>query len=46
ADALYSLYYYETYERYTLNIILLCVITVVCGYISYLGIRRKNYASI
>ena len=46
ADALYSLYYYDTYDRFYLNITILCVITLVLGVLSYIGIRRKNYASI
>jgi ABC-2 type transport system permease protein len=45
-DAMYSLYYYDTYERYTENIVLLCVITVVLGTLAIIGIRRKNFASI
>lgn len=45
-DALYSLYYYNTYERYALNMVLLGVFTIVCGVLSFMGIRRKNYASI
>jgi ABC-2 type transport system permease protein len=46
SDAMYSLYYFDTYDRYYLNIIILCIITVVLMIASYLGIRRKNYASI
>lgn len=45
-DALYSLYYYDTYERYFINASILCVITVLLCVVSYAGIRRKNYASI
>lgn len=45
-DAFYSLYYYNTYERYALNMVLLGVISIVLGILSFIGIRRKNYASI
>ncbi|MHB8128643.1 MAG: ABC transporter permease [Mobilitalea sp.] len=46
ADAMYSLYYYDTYDRFYLNIGILCIITILLSVASYLGIRRKNYASI
>ncbi len=45
-DAMYSLYYFDTYERFYLNAGILCIITVLLGVASYIGIRRKNYASI
>lgn len=45
-DAMYSLYYYDTYERFFLNIGVLFIITILLGAASYMGIRRKNYASI
>lgn len=45
-DAMYSLYYYDTYERLYLNVAILCLITVLLGVASYVGIRRKDYASI
>ena len=45
-DAMYSLYYFDNYDRFYLNALLLGIITVVLGVASYLGIRRKNYASI
>ncbi|MDF2544098.1 MAG: transporter permease [Herbinix sp.] len=45
-DALYSLYYYDTYRRFALNISLLILISIIFIVLSYLGIRRKNYASI
>lgn len=45
-DALYSLYYYDTYDRYILNMAILGVFTVVLGIISFMGVRRKNYASL
>jgi len=46
SDALYSLYYYDTYERFGQNILILCIITVFLGVLSYIGLRRKSYASI
>jgi ABC-2 type transport system permease protein len=45
-DAMYSLYYYDTYERLYLNMTILCALTIIFGVASYIGIRRKNYASI
>lgn len=45
-DAMYSLYYFDTYERFYLNIAILFIITAVLCIASYIGIRRKNYASI
>ena len=45
-DAMYSLYYFDTYDRFYLNAAILCVITVLLGVASYVGIRRKSYASI
>lgn len=46
SDALYSLYYYETNERFLLNITILGSFTVILSLISYLRLRRKTYASI
>lgn len=46
SDAMYSLYYFDTYERFYLDATALSVITVVLCIASYAGIRRKNYASI
>ena len=45
-DSLYSLYYYDTYERFILNNVILCIMTIVFGMMSYFGLRRKTYASI
>jgi ABC-2 type transport system permease protein len=45
-DAMYSLYYYDTYERFYLNISILGIITALLIGASYIGIRRKSYASI
>ncbi|NLP35045.1 MAG: ABC transporter permease [Clostridiales bacterium] len=46
SDALYSLYYYDSYDRYILNIVILLAIAVILGSVSYLRLRRKTYASI
>lgn len=45
-DGMYSLYYFDTYDRFYLDAIILCIITVMLVIASYLGIRRKDYASI
>ena len=45
-DALYALYYYDTYERFTLNIILLLAFAAVFCLLTYLSVRRDRYASI
>lgn len=46
SDSLYSLYYYDTYEHFYLNIAILCSMVLLMGILSYLGLRRKTYASI
>ena len=46
SDALYSLYYYETNERFLLNITILGSFTVILSFLSYLRLRRRTYASI
>ena len=45
-DALYSLYYYSTLERYFYNIINLIIFSMVMIITSYFFIRRKKYDSI
>lgn len=45
-DSMYSLYYYDTYERYYTNVVILSVIAIILGVLSIIGIRRKSYASI
>ncbi len=45
-DAFYSLYYYDEYDRFYLNIFLLFVLTIIFTSIAYFKIRRKEYASI
>lgn len=45
-DALYSLYYYTTYDRYYFNILCLLGIGVVFSIISLYMMRKKKYDSI
>ena len=45
-DALYSLYYYDTYTRFFTNIGYLTIFTIVCTIITYFLIRRRKYASL
>lgn len=45
-DGLYSLYYYDTLDRYLFNISSLVMFTVVMLSLSYIVLRRKNYDSI
>ena len=45
-DSMYSLYYFDTYERYYINNAILIVMTILFGVLSIAGIRRKSYASI
>lgn len=46
SDAMYSLYYFDTYQRFYLDAGILFVMTVIFIIASYVGIRRKSYASI
>ena len=46
ADAFYSLYYYETYNRYLLNVGLLFAFSFVFYFITYLIMRRQQYESL
>lgn len=46
SDGMYSLYYFDTYDRFYLDAVILCIITVMLIVASYIGIRRKDYASI
>jgi ABC-2 type transport system permease protein len=46
SDSFYSLYYYDTFDRFYLNITILVFMAVIMGAASYLGLRRKTYASI
>ena len=45
-DAFYSLYYYDNYDRFYLNITILVFMTILMGAVSYIGLRRRSYASI
>lgn len=45
-DAFYSLYFYDGYDRYQLNLSILGVLTGIFIVITYLEVRRKDYASI
>ncbi len=45
-DSMYSLYYYDTYEHYYINIAILSIIAVIFSVLAIIGIRRKSYASI
>lgn len=45
-DAFYSLYFYDTYERFILNISLLVLISLLFSGISLFVVRRQKYASI
>lgn len=46
ADAFYSLYYYQTYNRYILNVGLLFAFSFVFYFITYLIMRRQQYESL
>lgn len=45
-DALYSLYYYDTLTRYTINMVCLIVFIMLSWFVTYILIRRRKYASI
>ncbi|HHV99607.1 MAG TPA: ABC transporter permease [Clostridiaceae bacterium] len=45
-DAFYSLYYYDTFSRYALNMGFLCIFIVIFSLGTYLIIRRRKYASL
>lgn len=45
-DAFYSLYYYDTFTRYTMNMSFLGGITVIFCAATYFIIRRQKYASL
>lgn len=46
SDAFYSLYVFDNHHRFFLNIGLLCVISAVMCFASYLQLRREKYASL
>lgn len=45
-DGFYSLYYYDTYDRYFFNIASLLVFATIAILISYFSLRRQKYDSI
>ena len=45
-DAYYSIYYYNTYSRYIINIVLLLIISIVLIIISVNTLRRSKYECI
>ena len=45
-DGFYSLYYYNTYDRYFFNIISLLIFSSIMIVLSYRGLRRQRYDSI
>lgn len=45
-DGLYSLYYYDTLDRYIFNIVSLLLFSLIMFIISYRGLRRESYDSI
>ena len=45
-DGLYALYYYDSGERYLINVISLAVFSAVMMLISVSGLRRQRYDSL
>lgn len=45
-DSFYALYYFETYERFNMNLILLGAFIIICNVVTYLSLRRQKYASL
>ena len=45
-DGFYSLYYYDTLNRYVLNIVSLLLFSICMILLSYKGLRRQKYDSI
>ncbi len=45
-DGFYSLYYYDTLDRYFLNIFILAAMGVVFSSVTYFVLRRQKYASL
>lgn len=45
-DGFYSLYYYDTLNRYLFNITSLLIFSGIMILISYFGLRRQKYDSI
>ena len=45
-DGFYSLYYYDTLDRYFRDIIYLIIFIIICLLISFVSLRREKYDSI
>ena len=45
-DGFYSLYYYDTLDRFFFNIISLLLFSIIMFIISYNGLRRQKYDNI
>lgn len=45
-DAFYSLYYYDSLDRYFLNIAILSIFAIIFCAGTYLIVRRRKYASL
>ena len=45
-DGLYSLYYYETLDRYIFNVVSLLIFAFILIAVSYISLRRQKYDSI
>lgn len=45
-DGFYSLYYYDTLDRYLFNVISLLIFAFIMIFISYISLRRQKYDSI
>lgn len=45
-DGFYSLYYYNTLDRYIFNIVSLLTFAFIMIFISYISLRRQKYDSI
>lgn len=45
-DGLYSLYYYDSFERFSFNVICLVVFSLVMIIVSFRGLRRQRYDSL
>ncbi len=46
ADSFYALYYYDSYNKFFMNIAYLCGFIVVFSMITYMVLRRQKYGSI
>ncbi|MDD2533662.1 MAG: ABC transporter permease [Eubacteriales bacterium] len=45
-DAFYALYYYDTYQRYFINLSILFAFSLIFCLLTYVVLRRQKYASI